>query len=64
MDGSENTIVYVTYGLSTMYYGLALYLAVTNTIKYIIGEKRYKDHGNFLVLFYVFTFCIVITRTT
>ena len=54
--------MYSTYGLAMAYYAFAFYLASTNTIKYIIGEKRYKDHGNFLVMFYIFTFCIIITR--
>jgi len=58
----EENIVLTTYALAMVYYLFALYLTITNTLKYIIEEKRYKNNGKLLVLFYLFTFFIIITR--
>ena len=56
--------MWATYGLTMVYYAGALLLALTNTLKFIVGEKRYKDHGNFLVMFYIFTYFIIIVRSS
>ena len=62
LNPKEENIVLTTYALAMVYYLFALYLTITNTLKYIIEEKRYKNNGKLLVLFYLFTFFIIITR--
>ncbi len=54
--------MYATYALSMTYYGFALFLAVSNISRHIIGEKRYKESGSFLALFYLFSVAVIIPR--
>jgi len=63
MTPTENTITLATYALSMTYYGFALCLALTNIIRHIIGEKRYKESGSFLGMFYVFSVGVIIARS-
>jgi hypothetical protein len=44
------------------YYAFGLYLAVGNITRYIFGEKRYKEGGSFLALFYVFVLGVILPR--
>ena len=62
MTQAEQTIVYTTYALSMCYYTFAFLLALRNIGRHIIGEKRYKESGSFLALFYVFSIAVIIPR--
>jgi hypothetical protein len=63
MTQTESTIMLATYALAMTYYGFALCLALTNFCRHIIGEKRYKESGSFLVMFYVFSVGVIIPRS-
>lgn len=44
------------------YYAFGFYLATSNVSRYLFGEKRYKDGGSYLALFYLFTLGVIIPR--
>ena len=62
MTTTESIAVYATYALSMAYYTFGFYLAISNIRRYIVGEKRYKEGGSFLALFYAFSLGIIIPR--
>jgi hypothetical protein len=62
MTQAEQKIVYSTYALSMAYYSFALLLALRNISRHIVGEKRYKESGSFLALFYMFSVAAIIPR--
>jgi hypothetical protein len=62
MTAAESIAVYATYALSISYYAFGFYLAVSNIRRYIVGEKRYKEGGSFLALFYAFSLGVIIPR--
>lgn len=62
MSNSESIALLATYAVSMAYYAFGLYLAIGNIARYIFGEKRYKEGGSFLALFYVFALGVMLPR--